>query len=162
MQQIDGLNVSVLDGALKHQYRDKVIDRSAALIFMGRPGIENETCVRLRLRDTLLYRRPLIVDSFGASGQYVLQRKIGVVAQSLNIEDIRAAVVELMKPDVLFGAMRAIDAERERCVVDDNITPFVKLGEVRGWKPYRSAALKMTSQRAPWRTNGAILPALGV
>jgi glycosyltransferase involved in cell wall biosynthesis len=52
---------------IRHSDRGRYLREAAALICLARPGIENETCVRLRVRDCRLYGLPLLVDRFGAT-----------------------------------------------------------------------------------------------
>ncbi|WP_216916152.1 hypothetical protein [Nocardia noduli] len=52
---------------IRHDDRDEYLRDAAALICLGRPGIENETCVRLRARDSRLYGLPTVLDPFGAT-----------------------------------------------------------------------------------------------
>ncbi|WP_028479053.1 hypothetical protein [Nocardia sp. CNY236] len=52
---------------LRHDDCDRYLRRAAGLICLARPGIENQTCVRLRARDSRLYGLSTLVDPFGAT-----------------------------------------------------------------------------------------------
>ncbi|WP_327141318.1 hypothetical protein [Nocardia sp. NBC_01327] len=52
---------------IRHDDRDRYLRNAAGLICLARRGIENETSVRLRVRDSRLYGMPLLVDPFGAT-----------------------------------------------------------------------------------------------
>lgn len=52
---------------MRHDDRDHYLRHAAGLICLARPGIENRTCVRLRVRDSRLHGLPLLVDPFGAT-----------------------------------------------------------------------------------------------
>gem|GEM_PF-6047497 len=126
-----------------HLTRGVSIESARALISLGLPGVENDTCVRLRLRDALLYRRPIIVDSFGATGDYVASTGIGVLTRSLAAEDVAVAMRALVESDALWAeCQRAIEAERSRCILDDTLLGLVRLGTNRRWRPLRTAADK--------------------
>lgn len=50
-----------------------------AAVCLGRPGVENETCVRLRIRDSRLYGLPLIVDRHGGTAAEAMRDGFGRV-----------------------------------------------------------------------------------
>lgn len=52
---------------VRHDDRDRYLRHAAGLICLARSGIENQTCVRLRARDSRLYGLTLLVDPFGAT-----------------------------------------------------------------------------------------------
>nr|BAO20187.1 putative glycosyltransferase [Sphaerisporangium sp. SANK 60911] len=56
-------------GPLRHRERDAVIKGARALVCVARPGVENQTCVRLRARDSRLYGVPAIVDPHGPTAE---------------------------------------------------------------------------------------------
>lgn len=57
--------VLLCDKPIRHEERDAVIKGARALVCVARPGIENDTCVRLRARDSRLYGVPTVVDPYG-------------------------------------------------------------------------------------------------
>jgi hypothetical protein len=54
-------------GRMAHDERDSYLLGARGLVCIGRPGVESQTCVRLRIRDTRLLGVPLIVDGHGAT-----------------------------------------------------------------------------------------------
>lgn len=75
-----GLNssVTILDDPPSHHERDRLIRSAGALVAIARPGIENDTCVRLRIRDSRLHGIPLVCDGFGATAVEAVADGIGV------------------------------------------------------------------------------------
>jgi len=45
--------------------RHALIKAARGLVCIAEPGVENETCVRLRIRDSRLYGVPTVVDGHG-------------------------------------------------------------------------------------------------
>nr|ADC96663.1 glycosyltransferase [Streptomyces sp. SN-1061M] len=50
---------------LSHEEYFRVLARTSALICVGRRGVENDTCVRLRARDSRLFGLPTVLDRHG-------------------------------------------------------------------------------------------------
>lgn len=82
-------------GPLPHTARDGVLKASRVLVVLGRDGAENHTCLRLRLRDALLYRLPVVVDAFGASGDWVTQWGIGRAVDTRDLDAVTEAMAIL-------------------------------------------------------------------
>ncbi|OZV80511.1 hypothetical protein CA850_14260 [Micromonospora echinospora] len=59
--------VTVVRRPVTHRDRDAYLTAARAFVCVARPGVENDTCVRLRIRDSRLYGVPMIVDGFGAA-----------------------------------------------------------------------------------------------
>lgn len=91
-------------GALSHDQRDRYLKGARALVALGRPGVENETCVRLRIRDSRLYGKPLIVDSYGATGAEVALSGRGVALADPTAESVADALVRCLTADPDRGA----------------------------------------------------------
>ncbi|WP_197370589.1 hypothetical protein, partial [Streptomyces clavuligerus] len=86
------------DKPVGHRERDGWVKAARALVFTGGRTAENATCHRLRLRDAALYRLPVVVDPYGASGDLVRALGIGPVADPDT-------------PDALAGALLAATAD---------------------------------------------------
>jgi hypothetical protein len=141
--------VWVSDSAPDHLEREERIASACALVSLGRPGIENETCLRLRIRDTLLYRRPVVVDPYGATAEYVRRTGVGVVAASLDAFDVADAMSALaVGGKVRSECLAAIEVERERCVLDDTLSPALRMWEGVNWRPLRSRQTKLAAMGA--------------
>lgn len=68
-EQVRNLNlgpyVSFFEDTPSEETRNGLIKSSKGLICIARPGIENRTCVRLRVRDSRLHGIPTLVDAHG-------------------------------------------------------------------------------------------------
>jgi hypothetical protein len=107
---------------IPHQERDGVILSSHAIICIGKHGIENATCHRFRLRDVFLYRLPIIIDSNGASGDFVRQLDIGLTVDGQNPEELAKAMYRLKVDGQLYGHfVSRIDAVRDLYTYEHNV-----------------------------------------
>ncbi|WP_202518607.1 glycosyltransferase [Streptomyces sp. SID1034] len=90
-------------GPVAHRARDGWVKAARAVVITGGRTAENMTCHRLRLRDAALYRLPVVVDDYGATGDLVAALGIG-------------PVIDPTYPQALAAALRhAVDGtERER------------------------------------------------
>jgi hypothetical protein len=70
--------------------RDGFLRGARGVVAIAQPGVENDTCVRLRTRDSLLYGLPVLVDDFGGTGAFVRQHKIGVALASTDATSVAA------------------------------------------------------------------------
>jgi hypothetical protein len=115
--------VELYPAPLAHTARDGVLKASRALLCIGRDGIENYTCHRLRLRDALLYRLPVVIDSFGASGDWVAQTGIGLTVDPYAPGALAGAMQRLTVDQTLYQRCRAaIDAVRPAHRYEHNLT----------------------------------------
>lgn len=119
-----------------HFERDALLSSARAAVCLARPGIENATCVRLRLRDTLLYRLPLLVDPFGATATEVRALGLGLVADPRDPAALAQALDALAHDDALHGRLVArIDALRRDYVLDAHVAPLVEVVRQRRHAP---------------------------
>lgn len=91
---------------LAHSARDGVLAASRVLVVLARPGIENDTCHRLRLRDALLYRLPVLVDAHGATAAWVREAGFGLAVDTAAPDAVAEAVHRLLTDRRLYGACR--------------------------------------------------------
>ena len=111
---------------------------SKAAICLARRGIENTTCIRLRLRDTLLYGLPLVVDRFGATATEVQALNIGLVVDSTDTNEVAEAMDAIAHdPALRDGFVQSIEALRPRFVLNNCIDPIVTLIRERRYAPDR-------------------------
>ncbi|NJP95429.1 glycosyltransferase family 4 protein [Nonomuraea sp. FMUSA5-5] len=114
------------DRPLPHTGRDGILASSRALVCLGRPGAENETCHRLRLRDVLLHRMPIVIDSHGASGSWVARHGVGLTVDTTDVAEVAAALDELIHNRETYAACRAaIDVLRPAYRMDVTLTPLL-------------------------------------
>ncbi|WP_322769892.1 hypothetical protein, partial [Frankia sp. Cr1] len=98
---------------LAHTTRDGVVKASRVLVVLARPGIENDTCLRLRLRDALLYRLPVLIDAHGASGAWVTETGCGLAVDTTDPADVAAALSRLLTDPALYhSCVTALSAIR--------------------------------------------------
>jgi hypothetical protein len=147
------ISTTTADASFSRQARCRsradAIEAAVALIALGRPGIENETCVRLRIRDTLLYRRPVIVDPYGTTADYVRRTGIGLVARSLEKDDVSEAARTMLFDDrVRRRCVEAIETERHRCITDERLVALLQVGDGAAWRPTRSRERKLAAMDA--------------
>ncbi|MEU6191934.1 hypothetical protein [Nocardia sp. NPDC047038] len=86
---------------VRHDDRDRYLRHAAGLICLARPGIENQTCVRLRARDSRLYGLTLLVDPFGATATELTADGLAVAvdpADTGSIADYLAVLVSDRPP----------------------------------------------------------------
>ncbi len=87
--------VRLVDRPLRHQDRDGVIKGARALVCIARPGIENETCVRLRIRDSRLYGLPTVVDSAGPTAGELTRDGLGRALTGRGPEELADVLIGL-------------------------------------------------------------------
>ncbi|MFJ8478465.1 hypothetical protein [Kitasatospora sp. NPDC094011] len=115
-------------GPLRHSDRDRLMLATRALICLGRPGVENELCHRLRLRDALLYRTPVVVDSHGASGDWMRRLGIGLAVDTRDVRQVADAMAALTRDDhQLTACLHAIERERPLHRFEANIGPLLRV-----------------------------------
>lgn len=103
-----GLDASVtfLADEIRHDDRDALIRGARGLVCLSSGGIENETTVRFRLRDTLLHQVPLIIDEGGGTAAAVAERRLGVVAANRTpaaVADAMELVLDADQPEMEAG-----------------------------------------------------------
>lgn len=77
---------------LTQSERERHVKAAQAYVCIARPGAENETGTRLRLRDTWLHGVPTIIDPWGISADIVATEKLGVVLSEPSPEALADAM----------------------------------------------------------------------
>lgn len=131
------------DEPVPHRARDAWVKAARALVITGERTAENMTCHRLRLRDAALYRLPVVVDGYGATGDLVAALGIG-------------PVVDPHHPQALAAALRRAAADgparsRYLTALDDARGPHGRFALERHLAPL--LALLAAGRRAPDRTS---------
>ncbi|SCL26201.1 hypothetical protein GA0074692_2103 [Micromonospora pallida] len=101
--------VTVVRQPVTHQARDAYLTGARAFVCVARPGVENDTCVRLRIRDSRLYGVPLIVDGFGATADEVRRHGLGRVLDEPSAETLAEALAETIAARTPGGAEDAFE-----------------------------------------------------
>lgn len=128
--------VDVCREPIPHDRRDGVLKSARAALCLARPGIENETAVRLRLRDTFLYGLPLVVDRHGATGDLVRALGLGLTVDSRDPDEVAAALSTLTEDEALYEELVAnIQRARAEVVMDDHVAGLVDVVETRRRAP---------------------------
>lgn len=99
--------------------RDRYVKAARAYVCIAKPGAENETGTRLRLRDTWLHGVPTIIDPYGISGDSVTREGLGVTLERPSPETLAGAMQQ-----VLSGAVGPVGRRPER-LYDDSLAPFM-------------------------------------
>lgn len=116
----------VIPSAPTHYERDVHLKGARALICLGGDGIENQTCLRLRLRDTFLYSKPLVIDGHGATGELVERLQIGRVAAASHPAAVASAMSELLRPEVYAACVQHIERVRSKYLIDPYVRPLTE------------------------------------
>lgn len=110
---------------IDYYLRDEYMKGIDAFICIGKMLPENLTCHRLRLRDVLLYKKPIIVDGFGATAEFVDKYKIGYVVYNEN--DILDAINKLKDVNNYKTIVNNIVKCSELFIYENNIIEFERL-----------------------------------
>ncbi|MEV6078874.1 hypothetical protein AB0L80_27765 [Streptomyces sp. NPDC052069] len=86
--------------------RDQYVKAAKAFVCITKPGAENETATRLRLRDTWLHGIPSIVDAFGTSGEVVAREGLGVALHRPDAGTLADALQQVADGEVTTPGRR--------------------------------------------------------
>lgn len=121
-------SIEFINENIKHYDRDIYLKKAKGLLCVGRKSIENFTCHRLRLRDVFLYKKPIIIDEFGATSELVQQLGIGFTIK--NESELSKAMKELINNKNLYSKLvENIESAREQFLMDsyiNNLVEFIK------------------------------------
>lgn len=95
--------------------RDQYVKAAQAYVCIARPGAENETGTRLRLRDTWLHGIPTIIDPHGISADLVARENLGVVLREPSAESL-ADVLQRVKSGMVGRPGRRMERLYENTV----------------------------------------------
>jgi hypothetical protein len=87
--------VELRSGPMSHLHRDGAVKGAKALVSVARPGIENDTCVRLRIRDSRLYGLPMLCDSFGPTAVEAAADGLGAAVDPRDRGGLAAKIMTL-------------------------------------------------------------------
>lgn len=123
-EAVDNLNlhqkIRFISEDIPHYERDGYLKNTKAIICIGKDTIENYTCHRLRLRDVFLYRKPIIIDKYGATAQLVREYGIGITVG--NDEELVKALKTIKEDNNLYCSLvNNIEKIREQFVIENNI-----------------------------------------
>ncbi len=105
-------HVTFCHGGLSLAERITVMERARASLCLYEPHVLWDLCPPMRLRETVLYRLPVVAPRRGALGDLVAAGGYGVTTESSAAEDVAAAMAVCL--DETAGArMRAAAAEAE-------------------------------------------------
>lgn len=122
-----GHRVSFEPAPLDHRHRDGVVRSARAALCLGKEGIENATAVRLRLRDSFLYRLPIVVDRHGATGDLVEALGIGLTVDGGDPAEVAAALAELAAGGETYrAAVDRLERVRGDFEIDRHAAPLIE------------------------------------
>ncbi|GAB3502075.1 glycosyltransferase family 4 protein [Amycolatopsis cihanbeyliensis] len=105
---------------LTQSERDQYVKAAHAYVCIARPGVENETGTRLRLRDTWLHGVPTIIDPWGVSSEIVARENLGIVLHDPSPETLAGAL-----QGVKDGSVDRPGRRMER-LYENSMAPFFK------------------------------------
>jgi len=140
--------VTLCSRPLRHQDRDGILKAARALACVARPGIENETCVRLRVRDSRLYGVPAIVDAHGPTGRELAEDGLGLVLAGHTADDLADELARITA-DTGSGPARA--GPRSQYRYDRTATNLIAWleGARHGTRPGRDPGSRSALRVAP-------------
>lgn len=100
--------------------REQYVKAAQAYVCIARPGAENETGTRLRLRDTWLHGVPTIIDPWGISSDIVARENLGIVLSDPGPEELADALEQ-----VKAGAVERPGRRMER-LYESSMDPFMR------------------------------------
>jgi glycosyltransferase involved in cell wall biosynthesis len=115
--------------ALPHYQRDGVVKSARAAVCIGKDGIENQTTVRLRLRDSFLYGLPIVIDRHGATGDLVRALGIGIAVDASDIDDIARGLAALKDPELHRRLTDNITRLRPQFSIDSHVDRLIEVVE---------------------------------
>ncbi|MBD0692476.1 hypothetical protein [Streptomyces sp. CBMA123] len=125
--QLEG-QVQLPEGPLRHRDRDRMLNGARALAITGSRTAENQTCHRLRLRDTALYRLPVVADPYGSTGEAVAALGIGVVADPADPKALAVALLAATDDGpARTGHLAALDLAAPRFDLERHLQPLLHL-----------------------------------
>ncbi|MGC4880055.1 hypothetical protein ACLQ26_27770 [Micromonospora sp. DT43] len=89
-----GDRVTIRRDPLPHDERDGLLKGARALVAVAKPGIENETCVRLRIRDSRLHALPMITDPHGPTARELAEDGTGTAVDPTDVPALGAAFLD--------------------------------------------------------------------
>ncbi|MFD0339969.1 hypothetical protein ACFVH0_14955 [Streptomyces sp. NPDC127117] len=81
---------------LPHSRRDSYLKAARAFVSVAKPGVENETSVRLRVRDSKLHGIPTISDGHGETGTLISRDALGIVLPQADAEHLADAMEQII------------------------------------------------------------------
>jgi glycosyltransferase involved in cell wall biosynthesis len=75
-----------------HTARDGLLRGAKALAVLASRGVENDTCVRLRIRDSRLYGLPTICDPFGPTATELQADGLGHLVDPDDVENLAVTI----------------------------------------------------------------------
>jgi hypothetical protein len=93
--------------------RDRYLKAATGYVCITKRGLENETATRLRVRDTVLYGKPLIVDPHGNTARLVERDNLGIVLRTPDAKGL-ADAMECVKTGEAAAPGRRLDHLYER------------------------------------------------
>ncbi len=105
--------------------KDKILHNSRAIILLNDHTIQGELVLPLRMRESLLYIKPMIVSDFGILARYVKINNIGIVVTNTE-EDLYKAISEMMDDKKYQFYCDNIKRMRQDFLIENNAINLIK------------------------------------
>jgi glycosyltransferase involved in cell wall biosynthesis len=112
--------VTINDRHLPLSQRDQYLKAAKAFVCVGKPGAENETGLRLRLRDSRIHGVPTIVDGFGLTGDIVAEDNLGIVLPEPSMDSLADAM------ELILSGKFEMPGRRVECAYETALVPFME------------------------------------
>ncbi|WP_433205433.1 glycosyltransferase [Dactylosporangium sp. CS-047395] len=109
-----GVRLGVAGAAPDFYAKQPILAACRALILLFEPVLQLNLFMSMRLREALLFGKPLIVSDFGVVAAFVRRHGIGLAVPN-TVDGVRAAMHRLSTDDDLYATLVAnIRAMRDR------------------------------------------------
>lgn len=106
--------------------KETILAESRGLLLLNDETMLSEMVLPMRLREAVLFEKPIIVSDFGRLGALVKDRKLGVVVDNTK-ESLRDGMLELTSDPASYREHSANMAElKEDYAFDNHVEPLVK------------------------------------
>jgi hypothetical protein len=119
--------ITLMNEPIRHDCRNPIIKGARVLTCVANPGIENDTCVRLRVRDSRLYGIPLIIDPYGSTARELSKDGLAIVLDEASSSCLATALSKL-------GNCSDKKVRKAQYTYSHSISSFTRWLEVNGEK----------------------------
>ncbi|MDP2637676.1 MAG: hypothetical protein Q8P26_01285 [Candidatus Levybacteria bacterium] len=103
-----------------------IINKSRTLVLLNEHTLLSEMVLPMRLREALLFEKPMIVSDFGVLGSFVKKHKIGITVQNSMVDISNALKVMFENKRVFSTYKENIRKIREDFYYENFVTQIIK------------------------------------
>ncbi len=118
-------NIMINVDEIGYYDRHSKIQRTGGLIVLTNNTLESYTTLRLRIRDALFYKKPLIVSKYGLLGKFVEENNIGITTEN-NSKSIKKSIHDLFQPQNYFSFVDSLKHLSEKHLYDNTLNDVYK------------------------------------